>query len=236
MAHRADLQPATGADGRVTLASADFVHEGAARTAQAAAARGATRRPRQAPAGDVPPARSSPRGPGARRIITAEHGKAVDDALGEVARGWRNVEFCTSLMHHLKGEYFKAGRRWRRRARVRQPIGVVACILRRSTSRRWCRCGWWATAIRAGNAVILKPSERDPRRMGSPGVRGGRAARRRHPERRPTVTRKAVDAILGNPHHQRGLVRGIHPDRSTSTPRGREQQACARRSAERRTT
>ena len=35
------------------------------------------------------------------RIITAEHGKVVSDAAGEVVRGLENVEYCAGLMHHL---------------------------------------------------------------------------------------------------------------------------------------
>ncbi|MBD4393036.1 aldehyde dehydrogenase family protein, partial [Xanthomonas citri pv. citri] len=39
------------------------------------------------------------------RIITREHGKVHSDALGEIARGMENVEFCAGLLHHMKGEF-----------------------------------------------------------------------------------------------------------------------------------
>ncbi|WEG10132.1 CoA-acylating methylmalonate-semialdehyde dehydrogenase [Microbacterium horticulturae] len=95
------------------------------------------------------------------RIITAEHGKTVADALGEVARGLENVEFCTGLMHHLKGEYSEQIATGLDVHQVRQPLGVVACI---TPFNFPAMLPLWMvpTAIAAGNAVILKPSERDP--------------------------------------------------------------------------
>ncbi len=95
------------------------------------------------------------------RIITSEHGKTVDDALGEVARGLENVEFCTSLMHHLKGDYSEQVASGVDVHQVRQPVGVVACI---TPFNFPAMVPLWmvTTAIAAGNAVILKPSERDP--------------------------------------------------------------------------
>uniref|UniRef100_UPI002FDF83B7 aldehyde dehydrogenase family protein n=1 Tax=Glutamicibacter sp. TaxID=1931995 RepID=UPI002FDF83B7 len=38
-------------------------------------------------------------------IITAEHGKVLDDALGEVARGLEVVELACNAPYLLKGEY-----------------------------------------------------------------------------------------------------------------------------------
>nr|WP_274635817.1 CoA-acylating methylmalonate-semialdehyde dehydrogenase [Microbacterium bovistercoris] len=95
------------------------------------------------------------------RIITAEHGKTVPDAMGEVARGLENVEFCTGLMHHLKGEYSEQIATGLDVHQVRQPLGVVACI---TPFNFPAMLPLWMvpTAIAAGNAVILKPSERDP--------------------------------------------------------------------------
>ncbi len=95
------------------------------------------------------------------RIITAEHGKTVEDALGEVARGLENVEFCTNLMHHLKGEFAEQVAAGVDVHQIRQPVGVVACI---TPFNFPAMVPLWmvTTAIAAGNAVILKPSERDP--------------------------------------------------------------------------
>lgn len=156
------FNPATGVQtGEVALASADFVHE-AARTAQAAqrAWRETGLGKRQQVMFRLREIISS-RAEELARVITAEHGKTVPDALGEVARGLENVEFCTSLMHHLKGEYSEQVAAGVDVHQVRQPIGVVACI---TPFNFPAMVPLWmvTTAIAAGNAVILKPSERDP--------------------------------------------------------------------------
>ncbi len=154
--------PATGRQsGEVALASASFVHE-AARIAQQAQ-RGwrdtglGKRQQVMFRLREVVAARAEE----LARIITAEHGKTVDDALGEVARGLENVEFCTSLMHHLKGDYSEQVASGVDVHQVRQPVGVVACI---TPFNFPAMVPLWmvTTAIAAGNAVILKPSERDP--------------------------------------------------------------------------
>lgn len=93
--------------------------------------------------------------------ITAEHGKVFSDADGEITRGMENVDFCTGLMHHLKGEYAEQVATGVDVHQVRQPVGVVACI---TPFNFPAMVPLWmiTTAIAAGNAVILKPSERDP--------------------------------------------------------------------------
>lgn len=95
------------------------------------------------------------------RVITSEHGKVVSDAAGEVVRGLENVEFCAGLMHHLKGDYSEQIATGVDVHSVRQPVGVVACI---TPFNFPAMVPLWmvTTAIAAGNAVILKPSERDP--------------------------------------------------------------------------
>ncbi|NNG21368.1 CoA-acylating methylmalonate-semialdehyde dehydrogenase [Naumannella sp. ID2617S] len=95
------------------------------------------------------------------RIITSEHGKVVSDAAGEVTRGLENVDYCTNLMHHLKGEYSEQVASGVDVHSVRQPLGVVACITPFNFPAMIPL--WMATtAIACGNTVILKPSERDP--------------------------------------------------------------------------
>ncbi|WP_293954140.1 CoA-acylating methylmalonate-semialdehyde dehydrogenase [uncultured Corynebacterium sp.] len=95
------------------------------------------------------------------RIITEEHGKTIPDALGEIARGLENVEFCAGLMHHLKGENAEQVASGVDVQQLKQPVGVVACI---TPFNFPAMVPLWmiSTAIAAGNAVILKPSERDP--------------------------------------------------------------------------
>ncbi len=94
-------------------------------------------------------------------LITAEHGKVLSDAGGEISRGLENVDFCAGLPHLLKGEYAEQVSRGVDVHQVRQPIGVVACITPFNFPAMvplWMITG----AIACGNSVILKPSERDP--------------------------------------------------------------------------
>jgi len=156
------FNPATGRQtGEVALASADLVRDAVA------TARAAQRGWRDTGLGKRQQVMFrlreiiSARGDELARIITAEHGKTVADALGEVARGLENVEFCTSLMHHLKGEHSEQVASGLDVHQVRQPLGVVACI---TPFNFPAMVPLWmvTTAIAAGNAVILKPSERDP--------------------------------------------------------------------------
>lgn len=95
------------------------------------------------------------------RIISEEHGKTIPDAHGEIARGLENVEFCAGLMHHLKGESAEQVAGGVDVQQLKQPVGVVACI---TPFNFPAMVPLWmvSTAIAAGNAVILKPSERDP--------------------------------------------------------------------------
>ncbi|WP_298587156.1 CoA-acylating methylmalonate-semialdehyde dehydrogenase [uncultured Kocuria sp.] len=94
-------------------------------------------------------------------IITAEHGKVLSDAAGEVARGLENVQFCAGVMHHMKGEFLEQAATGVDVHQTRQPVGVVACI---TPFNFPAMVPLWmiTTAIAAGNTVILKPSERDP--------------------------------------------------------------------------
>ncbi|MFC7620982.1 CoA-acylating methylmalonate-semialdehyde dehydrogenase [Microlunatus sp. GCM10028923] len=94
-------------------------------------------------------------------IITAEHGKVLGDAAGEISRGLENVDFCAGLPHLLKGEYAAQVSRGVDVHQVRQPVGVVACVTPFNFPAMvplWMITG----AIACGNTVILKPSERDP--------------------------------------------------------------------------
>jgi hypothetical protein len=94
-------------------------------------------------------------------IISSEHGKVHDDALGELTRGIEVVEFACGIPHLLKGEVTENVGTHIDSHSLRQPLGVVAGITR-STSRRWCRCGCSRSRSRAATCFILKPSERDP--------------------------------------------------------------------------
>lgn len=94
-------------------------------------------------------------------MITAEHGKVLNDALGELQRGIENVEYACGAPELLKGEHSKnvgpAIDSWSEF----QPLGVVAGITPFNFPAMvplWM----WPMAVVCGNCFILKPSERDP--------------------------------------------------------------------------
>ncbi|SDT43446.1 CoA-acylating methylmalonate-semialdehyde dehydrogenase [Actinoplanes derwentensis] len=94
-------------------------------------------------------------------IVTREHGKVLADAAGEVARGLENVEFATGIPHLMKGSFSEQAATGVDVYSIRQPLGVVAGI---TPFNFPAMVPLWmcATAIAAGNAFVLKPSEKDP--------------------------------------------------------------------------
>ena len=94
-------------------------------------------------------------------IITAEHGKVLSDALGEVARGLEVVEFACGMPQLLKGEFSEGVSSRVDVHSIRQPLGVVA-IISPFNFPAMVPCWFFPIAIAAGNTVILKPSEKDP--------------------------------------------------------------------------
>jgi malonate-semialdehyde dehydrogenase (acetylating)/methylmalonate-semialdehyde dehydrogenase len=94
-------------------------------------------------------------------LITAEHGKVLSDALGEVTRGLEVVEFACGLPHLLKGGYSEGVSNGIDVYSIRQPLGVVG-IISPFNFPAMVPMWFFPVAIAAGNAVILKPSEKDP--------------------------------------------------------------------------
>lgn len=94
-------------------------------------------------------------------IITAEHGKVLADALGEISRGQEVVEFATGLAHHLKGEYSEQVSTGVDVYSIKQPLGVVG-IISPFNFPAMVPMWFFPIAIAAGNTVVLKPSEKDP--------------------------------------------------------------------------
>ncbi len=94
-------------------------------------------------------------------IITSEHGKVIDDALGEIARGLEVVELATNIPSLLKGEFSDQVSTGIDVYSIRQPLGVVGII---SPFNFPAMVPLWflPIAIAAGNTVVLKPSEKDP--------------------------------------------------------------------------
>src|SRR4051812_8851269 len=94
-------------------------------------------------------------------IITAEHGKVLSDADGEVQRGLEVVEFACGIPHLLKGEFTEAVGTGIDAWSIRQPLGVVAGI---TPFNFPLMVPLWMipVALACGNCFILKPSEKDP--------------------------------------------------------------------------
>ena len=94
-------------------------------------------------------------------IITAEHGKVLSDALGEVARGLEVVEFACGIPHLLKGGFSEGVSTGVDSWSIRQPVGV-AVVISPFNFPAMVPCWFFPVAIAAGNTVVLKPSEKDP--------------------------------------------------------------------------
>jgi malonate-semialdehyde dehydrogenase (acetylating)/methylmalonate-semialdehyde dehydrogenase len=94
-------------------------------------------------------------------IVTSEHGKVPADAAGEVARGLENADFATGIPQLLKGSYSEQVSAGVDVYSIRQPLGVVAGV---TPFNFPAMVPLWmcTTAIAAGNAFVLKPSEKDP--------------------------------------------------------------------------
>lgn len=95
------------------------------------------------------------------RLLSAEHGKTVADAHGDLQRGLEVVEFAAGIPHLLKGEFTDNAGTGIDVHSLRGPLGVVAGI---TPFNFPAMIPLWkaAPALACGNAFILKPSERDP--------------------------------------------------------------------------
>jgi malonate-semialdehyde dehydrogenase (acetylating) / methylmalonate-semialdehyde dehydrogenase len=97
----------------------------------------------------------------AAKILVAEHGKVLSDALGEVTRGLEVIEYCCGIPTLLKSEYSEQASTGIDVYSIRQPLGVVAGITPFNFPAMvpmWM----WAPALACGNTFVLKPSEKDP--------------------------------------------------------------------------
>ncbi len=95
------------------------------------------------------------------KLLTAEHGKVLSDALGEVARGLEVIEYCCGIPELLKVGFSEQASTGIDVYSIRQPLGVVGGITPFNFPAMvpmWM----WAPAIACGNTFVLKPSEKDP--------------------------------------------------------------------------
>jgi malonate-semialdehyde dehydrogenase (acetylating)/methylmalonate-semialdehyde dehydrogenase len=94
-------------------------------------------------------------------LITAEHGKVHTDAMGEIARGIEVVEYACGIANLLKGGQSPLASTGVDVHSRREPLGVVG-IISPFNFPAMVPLWFFAIAIAAGNAVVLKPSEKDP--------------------------------------------------------------------------
>ncbi len=94
-------------------------------------------------------------------LITAEHGKVYSDALGEISRGQEVVEFACGISHLLKGGHSESASTGVDVHSKRDPLGVVG-IISPFNFPAMVPMWFFPIAIATGNAVVLKPSEKDP--------------------------------------------------------------------------
>ena len=94
-------------------------------------------------------------------MLSSEHGKVIADAKGDIIRGLEVVEFAMGVPHLMKGEYTESAGPGIDVFSMRQPLGVVAGI---SPFNFPAMIPMWfmGMALSTGNALVLKPSEKDP--------------------------------------------------------------------------
>jgi malonate-semialdehyde dehydrogenase (acetylating)/methylmalonate-semialdehyde dehydrogenase len=95
------------------------------------------------------------------RTLSSEHGKTLPDARGDIQRGIEVIEFAVGVPHLLKGEYSDSAGTGIDVYSMRQPLGTVAAI---TPFNFPAMIPLWklGPALACGNAVVLKPSERNP--------------------------------------------------------------------------
>src|SRR5690606_4876383 len=94
-------------------------------------------------------------------MLSSEHGKVIADAKGDIQRGLEVIEFACGLPHAQQREYTPAAGPGIDVYSMRVPLGIGAGI---TPFNFPAMIPMWmfGMAIAAGNAFILKPSERDP--------------------------------------------------------------------------
>ncbi|WP_299363288.1 CoA-acylating methylmalonate-semialdehyde dehydrogenase [uncultured Paracoccus sp.] len=154
--------PATGeVQGQVDLASTAEVNDAIARAARAQPAWGATNPQRRARVMMKMVDLLNRDMDKLAEMLSSEHGKTFPDAKGDVQRGLEVIEFSIGAPHQLKGEFIDGAGPGIDMYSMRQPLGVVAAI---TPFNFPAMIPLWklGPALASGNAVILKPSERDP--------------------------------------------------------------------------
>ncbi|MCC0032824.1 MAG: CoA-acylating methylmalonate-semialdehyde dehydrogenase [Brucellaceae bacterium] len=154
--------PATGeVQAKVALATVAELNDAVERAAKAQVAWGATNPQRRARVMMAFGALINRDMEKLAEAVSREHGKTLPDARGDVQRGLEVIEVCMGAPSLLKGEYMNDGGPGIDLYSMRQPLGVVAGI---TPFNFPAMIPLWkmGPALAAGNAMILKPSERCP--------------------------------------------------------------------------
>ena len=193
------FNPATGeVTGLLDLASKELVDEIVTKAGEAAAAWGSTSLAKRAQVLFAFRELLNADKERIARLITAEHGKVTSDALGEVTRGLEVAEFACGIPHLMKGGFSENVSTRVDAYSIMQPLGVVAVI---SPFNFPAMVPMWFVpiAVACGNAVVIKPSEKDPSAVNAIAELWHRAGL---PEGVMNVVhgdKEAVDALLDNP-------------------------------------
>ncbi|MDO5613560.1 MAG: CoA-acylating methylmalonate-semialdehyde dehydrogenase [Paracoccus sp. (in: a-proteobacteria)] len=156
------FNPATGeVQARLALASDDEMAHAVARAAEAQKAWGATNPQKRARVMMKMVDLINRDMDKMAEVLSSEHGKTFPDAKGDIQRGLEVIEFCVAAPHFMKGEFTDGAGPGIDMYSMRQPLGVVAGI---TPFNFPAMIPLWkmGPALAAGNAMILKPSERDP--------------------------------------------------------------------------
>jgi malonate-semialdehyde dehydrogenase (acetylating) / methylmalonate-semialdehyde dehydrogenase len=156
------FNPATGeVQARVPLASKSEMDDAVARAAAAQVKWGATNPQKRARVMMAAVALINRDMDKLAEKLSSEHGKTFVDAKGDIQRGLEVIEFCIGAPHLLKGEFTDSAGPGIDMYSMRQPLGVVAGI---TPFNFPAMIPLWkmGPALACGNAMILKPSERDP--------------------------------------------------------------------------
>ena len=131
------------------------------------------------------------------KAIVAEHGKTYPDAVGEINRGLEVVEFACGIGHIMKGGYSENVSTKIDAYSILQPLGVVGVI---SPLNFPAMVPLWfvPVAIACGNAVVIKPSEKDPTATGLIADLWREAGLPDHVMNVVHGDKEAVDALLDN--------------------------------------
>ena len=170
------------------------------------------------------------------RLLTAEHGKVLSDALGEVQRGIEVIEYVCGIPELLKGDYSEQASTGIDVYSIRQPLGVVAGHHAVQLPRDGAHVDVGARdRLREHvhpQAVGEGPVRVDPHRRAAQGGRasGRRLQRRAGRQGRGRRDPRSTPASLRSPSSAR------RRSRATSTRPGRRRASACRRSAARRTT